>query len=353
MVVRFGLVGCGAMGRELGEALKSCVAEAALLAAFDRYRPNMERLCADLGARPADSLEELLDSADVGAVIVASPNHLHRDQTVAAAAAGKHVFCEKPMALSLADCDDMIAACDRAGVRLMVGHSMRLYPLTKRLLEIAASGDLGAPRFAFASYFFSGFRERDSGIWHLDRANSGGLFFHMGIHHIDLLNAIMGQARRVQYAGGRYGQQVHDFDDVASITVEYESGVTLRQAQGRPAGAMGHPERSRGATALLTTSSISPVNWREFAFLFEQGFARLDSPWTYLEYGQAEDRMKRVEPADLPPENVVATELRSFARWVLHDEPPVFTAKEGRAAVAVAEAAQRARDTGAATDVKP
>jgi predicted dehydrogenase len=317
------------MGRELGEALKGHIAEAALLAAFDPYRPNMEKLCADLGAQPADSLEGLLGRTDVGAVIVASPNHLHRDQTLAAAAAGKHVFCEKPMALSVADCDRMIADCDRAGLRLMVGHSMRLYPLPKRLLEIAAGGELGVPRFAFASYFFSGFRERDSGVWHLDRANSGGLFFHMGIHHIDLLNAIMGQARRVQYAGGRYGQQVHDFDDVASITIEYESG----------------------ATGLLTTSSISPVNWREFAFLFEHGFARLDSPWTYLAYGQAEDGMTRVEPADLPPENAVATELRSFARWVLYDEPPVFTAREGRAAVAVAEAAQRAKDTGGAVEV--
>ena len=329
MVLGFGLIGCGAMGRELGEAIASGIAEVRLVAAFDPYRPNMERLCADLGSQPADSLEGLLGTPDVGAVSVASPNHLHRDQTLAAAAAGKHVFCEKPMALSVAHCDDMIAACHRAGVRLMVGHSMRLYPLPKRLLEIAARGELGAPRFGFASYFFSGFKARDSGIWHLDRANSGGLFFHMGIHHIDLLNAIMGQARRVQYAGGQYGQQVHDFDDVASITIEYESG----------------------STSLLTTSSISPVSWREFAFLFEQGFARLDSPWTYLEYGPADNSMTRLEPKNLPPANAVATELRSFARWVLYDEPPVFTAKEGRAAVAVAETAQRAKDAGGAVEV--
>jgi predicted dehydrogenase len=331
MVLGFGLIGCGAMGRELGEAITAGIAEARLVAAFDPYRPNMERLCADLGAQPEDSLENLLGRPDVGSVIVASPNHLHRDQALAAAAAGKHVFCEKPMALSVAHCDDMIAACDRAGVRLMVGHSMRLYPLPKRLLEIAAGGELGAPRFAFASYFFSGFKERDSGIWHLDRANSGGLFFHMGIHHIDLLNAIMGQAQRVQYAGGQYGEQVHDFDDVASVTIEYDSG----------------------AIGLLTTSSISPLSWREFAFLFEQGFARLDSPHTYLDYGPADSQMTRLEPKDLPPANAVATELRSFARWVLYDEPPVFTAKEGRAAVAVAEAAHRAEETGNAVTIAP
>ncbi|MFB3881343.1 MAG: Gfo/Idh/MocA family protein [Armatimonadota bacterium] len=329
MSLGFGLIGCGVMGRELADGLRS-VPDSRLVAAFDTYAPSMERFCSDFGARPAASVQALLDDDGVGAVIVASPNHLHRDQTLAAAAAGKHVFCEKPMALSVADCDEMISACDRAGVKLMVGHSMRLYPLPKRVLELAASGELGIPRFAFASYFFSGFRERDSGSWHLDRANSGGLFFHMGIHHIDLLNAVFGQARRVQYAGGRYGQQVHDFDDVASIAIEYESG----------------------ATALLTSSSVCPVNWREFAFLFERGFARLDSPHTYLEYGPAEGQMTRVEPKDLPEESAVATELGSFTRWVLYDEPPVFTAKEGRAAVAVAEAAQRAKETGGPADVK-
>jgi predicted dehydrogenase len=317
------------MGRELGEAVKAGVAEGELAAAFDPYRPNLDRFCADFGARPADSLDGLLASDDIGAVILASPSNRHHDQTLAAAAAGKHVFCEKPMALSLADCDEMIAACDRTAVKLMVGHSMRLYPLTKRLLEMAASGDLGAPLFAFGSYFFSGFNQRDSGIWHLDRANSGGVLFHMGIHHIDLLNAMIGQARRVQYAGGRYGQQVHDFDDVASITIEYASG----------------------ATAVLTVSGISPVSWREFAFLFERGFVRLDSPWTYMEYGSAADRLTKIESGDLPAQNAVETELRSFARWVLHDEPPVFTGKEGRNAVAVAEAAQRAKETGAPAEV--
>jgi hypothetical protein len=78
---------------------------------------------------------------------------------------------------------------------------------------------------------------------------------------------------------------VHDFDDLASISIEYESG----------------------ATGLLTTASISPANWREFVFLFARGLARLDSPHTYLDYGPAENHMTRLEPKDLPPANAVAT----------------------------------------------
>jgi len=330
MKLRYGLIGCGVIGRKLGETVNAGVDEAEVIVAFDPYRPNMDRFCTDTGARPADSLEALLGSDDVDAVIVASPSNRHREQTVAAGAAGKHVFCEKPMALSLTHCNEMIAACEQADVKLMVGHSMRLYPLTKRLIEIATSGDLGAPLFAFGSFFFFGFNQRESGIWHLDRANSGGLFFHMLIHYIDLLNAIMGQARRVQYAGGRHGQQVHDFDDVGSSTIEFDSGTT----------------------AVLTASSLSRVHWRETVLLLSKGFARLDHSWSYLEYGDADDRLTRVEPRDLPPQNAFETELRSFARWVLYDEPPVFTAKEGRAAVAVAEAAQRAEETGGAVEVE-
>ena len=329
MTLRFGLIGCGGMSRDLAMAARQKVAEAEVTAAFDPFRPNMESFCADSGAVPFGSLGELLARDDVDAVIVASPNDLHRDQTVAAAKAGKHVFCEKPMALTVAECDEMIAACGAADVKLMVGHSMRLYPLPRKLLEIARSGELGRPLFGFASYFFTGFREREHGSWHLDRARSGGLFFHMAIHHIDLFLAMFGPARRVQYAGGRYGSQVHDFDDIGSAMVEFASG----------------------GTGVLTASSISPVSWREMAFVFSDGFVRLDNPWSYLEYGADEKQLIRVEPEDVPGPDATEAELRSFARWVLRDEPPVFTGKEGRDAVAVAEAARKAEETGGPVEI--
>ncbi len=328
-MLNFGLIGCGAMGRALGAAVAEHVTEAAVVAAFDPYRPNVESFCAESGAKAADSLEELLARADVHAVMVASPSNLHREQTIAAAEAGKHVFCEKPMALSLADCDGMIAACQAAGVKLMVGHSMRLYPLTRRLVELARGGELGTPLYAFGAYFFSRFKDRPSGIWHLERSGSGGLLFHMGIHHIDLLQAAFGPAERVQYLGGKYGEQVHDFHDVCSLLIRFRAG----------------------ATATLVSSGISPVNWREMTFLFSNGFARLDSPWSYLEYGPEEAHLVRVEPDDLPGPEAVTLELTSFTRWALYDEAPVFTAGEGRAAVAVAEAAQQSEESGGWAEV--
>jgi len=329
VMMKFGLIGCGVMGRELGLAVSEHVADAAVVAAFDPYRPNVETFCEGSGAVPMDSLEALLARGDVDAVIVASPSNLHRDQTIAAAAAGKHVFCEKPMALSLADCDAMAAACEASRVKLMVGHSMRLYPLTRRLLEIVREGELGLPLFAFGSYFFARFNDRPSGVWHLDRSGSGGLLFHMAIHQIDLLQAAFGPAERVQYLGGKYGEQVHDFHDVCSLLLRFRAGTT----------------------ATLVSSGISPVLWREMTFLFSRGFARLDSPWSYLEYGPDEAHLARGQPNEIPGPDAVPMELGSFVRWVLDDEPPVLTAKEGRAAVAVAEAARRSEESGGWAEV--
>jgi predicted dehydrogenase len=85
--------------------------------------------------------------------------------------------------------------------------------------------------------------------------------------------------------------------------------------------------------------------------IFSRGFARLDSPWSYLEHGPDADRMTRLTVEEAPGPGAVEMELHSFARWVLHGDPPVLTAAEGRAAVAVAEAADNAKSTGEATAI--
>lgn len=326
MTIQIGVLGTGGMGRELAQTITEHVAEARVAAAYDAYPPTLEAFCGKFGAAPAASAEDLLARADIQAVIIATPNHQHCEQTVAAASAGKHVFCEKPMALSLSDCDRMIAACQRAGVKLMVGQSTRLYPLCRRLLDLASPDALGEPLLGISNYFFSGFKERKSGSWHIERALSGGIFFHMAIHQIDFFHALFGPSRRVQYAGGRYGSQVRDFDDAGTILLEFQSGKT----------------------GVISASSLSPIHSTDMRFIFSRGFARLESPWSHLEYGPDADHMTRLSVEDAPGPGAVEMELGSFVRWVLDDEPPVLTGAEGRAAVAVAEAADRAKASGQA-----
>jgi phthalate 4,5-cis-dihydrodiol dehydrogenase len=331
MPLRLGLIGCGGMGRELAQAIRQGVPQAQVVAACDPFPAAREQAAMQFGTPTVATVAELLARDDLQAVLIASPNHLHCEQTVAAAAAGKHVFCEKPMALSVADCESMIAACRRAGVKLMVGHSSRLHPAVRRLREVLAAGELGRPVHAWAIYFFSGFRPRNSGVWHLDKARSGGVLFHMGIHQIDLFHALLGRSVRVHYAGGRHGNQARDFDDVASILIEYESG----------------------ATGVISVAAISPAPANEAAFVFTGGYARLSDHLSTLAFGGDADHLCRLAPGDLPGPNAVEVELGSFVRWVLNDEWPVLTAAEGRAAVAVAEAADQAKVRGCAVAVPP
>ena len=329
MGLECGLIGCGKMGRGLAEVIRDKLPEARVTTGFDAHAPTLEAFCREFEASPAGSMEELLGKADLDAVLIASPNHRHREHTVAAAAAGKHVFCEKPMALSVADCDRMMAACEGAGVKLMVGHSMRLNPLVRRLREEVAGGELGDLIFGLATYFFSGFAPRESGLWHVSRESCGGLFFQMAIHNIDLFLDLFGPARRVHYSGGRYGKQVRDFDDAAGLMLEFAAG-------------------GRG---MICTSSLSSVPCGEMRIICAKGFVRLDSPWTYFEFGREEETLERVEAKSLPGPGAYEMELGSFVDWVLRDAEPVLTAREGRAAVAVAEATQKAEAGGGSAEV--
>jgi phthalate 4,5-cis-dihydrodiol dehydrogenase len=329
MALALGMIGCGRMAHELAAVIRDAVPEAQLVAGFDPFTASREAFCATFGAEPCDLLEALLNRDDIGAILVASPNYLHAEHTIAAAATGKHVFCEKPMALAVKDCEAMIAACQAHGVKLMVGHSMRLAPPLLKLGALIASGELGRPLHGIARYWFSGFQERESGVWHVMCAQSGGLFYQMAIHQIDVFNMAFGPALRVHYAGGQYGAQVRDFNDLGTVLVEYESG----------------------ATGAISACGFTSLASREMTILFRQGYAKLEGPWGRMEYGRDPDHCTVIEADQFDGPGGVERELVSFADWVQHGTPPVLTAAEGRAAVAVAEAADRARAAGGSAAV--
>jgi predicted dehydrogenase len=116
--------------------------------------------------------------------MVALPNFLHEQATVDAASAGKHIFLEKPMADTLAECDRMLAVVERAGVHLLVAHSQRYFGSTIRAKELLHSGELGKPVFATDTWY------KNFGLdirlpWFLDRATGGGMWLMNGAHMID------------------------------------------------------------------------------------------------------------------------------------------------------------------------
>src|SRR5262249_53622009 len=152
--LRFGLIGCGDISeKRVAPALQN--APGSRLVAVSRARADR---AADFAARhKADrwyaDWKDLVRDRDLDAVYVAAPVHLHEEQAVAAAEAGKHVLCEKPMALDPGACERMIAAARRNGVRLGVAYYRHHYPVVRRLSELLRSREIGLPVLAHLEAF--------------------------------------------------------------------------------------------------------------------------------------------------------------------------------------------------------
>jgi len=142
--VNVALIGCGGMGASLIRAAKG-VELAAVTCVADPQVERARKLAEELGCDYCADSEDVISRDDVDAVFVAAPNFLHAPMTIRAAQAGKHVFCEKPMALSTQDARQMVEAAERAGVKLMVGQVLRYIAPYVYMWDLVRSGELGEP----------------------------------------------------------------------------------------------------------------------------------------------------------------------------------------------------------------
>jgi predicted dehydrogenase len=196
---KWGLIGAGDIARKrVAPALRD--APSSELLAISRAQPGLaESFAKTFGApRWYGHWRELLADADVDAVYIATPVHLHAAQTIAAAEAGKHVLCEKPMAMSAGECDRMIAACRANDVRLGVAYYRHFYPAIGRIKQIIASGEIGDPVLAEINAF-ERFNPQpgDARHWLMRKAEAGGgPMFDFGCHRLEVLLNLLGPLRR-------------------------------------------------------------------------------------------------------------------------------------------------------------
>jgi phthalate 4,5-cis-dihydrodiol dehydrogenase len=188
--VRLGVAG---LGRAFTIMLPTFVGDArvALVAAADPRAEARQSFAAQFGGRTYASVAEMAADPDVDAVYVATPHQLHAEHACAAAAAGKHVLVEKPMALTLADCSAMIEAARAAGVHLIVGHSHSFDAPIRRAHALIASGRFGAVRMIHALNY-TDFLYRPRRPEELDTAQGGGVLFNQGAHQIDIVRLLGG-----------------------------------------------------------------------------------------------------------------------------------------------------------------
>jgi predicted dehydrogenase len=322
----FALIGCGGMGKSEARILAQ-VPRARLVAVCDVSEAAAREFGAEMGVPALTDHREALARPDVGAVLVATPNGLHTQIVLDACAAKKHVFCEKPFAFTVAECDAMMAASETHGVKLMVGHVLRLLPLFQRAIDVFDSGVLGKPIAAQITRI--GWLGDPKARYRLTKQLTGGLLYDITVHEIDLLHRLCGRVESVYALLENHVQKQLDYEDVAQIQLRFRSGAS------------GH----------LFASLASPLGGSNGTIVGDKGTLRYDHGAGQISYrrvgesGELEETVQEtVTRAD--GENGYLRELRSFTEWVLDGTEPLLTAREGRAAIQVAEAAYRSAETG-------
>jgi predicted dehydrogenase len=197
------------------------------IVAVGRGRPELAAaFAADVGARRWYSRwQELVVDQDVDCVYVATPVSLHAEQTIAAAEAGKHVLCEKPMAMTTAECDRMIAACRAHGVRLGIAYYRHFYPAVLRVKALLESGEIGQPVLAQINAFeyFDPAPDHPR-AWLLDPARAGGgPMMDFGCHRLEVLTHLFGTVRRTAALVANVVLD-RDVEDTAAVLLQFEDG---------------------------------------------------------------------------------------------------------------------------------
>lgn len=223
--IRFGLVGCGRISANHINAIGAHADRAELVAVCDVDPAALGAAVARTGARGYDSLTALLAAGDVDAVALATPSGVHAEQAIEAAAAGRHVITEKPMATRWQDGKRMVQACDQAGVRLFVVKQNRrnaTLQLVKRALE---RGRFGRVYMVNINVFWSRPQSYyDSAPWRGTWEFDGGAFMNQASHYVDLLDWLIGPVESVQAYTATLARNIQ-VEDTGVVSIRWRTGA--------------------------------------------------------------------------------------------------------------------------------
>jgi myo-inositol 2-dehydrogenase/D-chiro-inositol 1-dehydrogenase len=319
--IQIGIIGSGRIGQIHARNLCQMIPEARVTAISDPMI-DLARQCAErygidrVLAEPAD----LLAIPEIDAVVICSPTGTHADLISAAAQAGKHIFCEKPIALDLNTIDAALAAVAQAGVKLQIGFNRRFDPGFAHARAAVAKGQIGTPHLVRIT-------SRDPELPPLDYIRgSGGLFVDMTIHDFDMSRFILGEEITEVYAvgGALVDPAVAKAGDIdtAVITLNYGSGAYAVIDNSRQA-VYGYDQRLEvfGSEGCIVVGNRTPHE----GVLYTREVVREAKPLYFF--------LERYQESFLE-------ELRQFVRALIDDTPPAVSGHDGRVPVTLALAAQ-------------
>lgn len=335
--VRIGVVGTGIIIRDFHLVTLQDHPQAEVVAAGNLHPESLQRLATKFKIpKTYTSFEEMAADPEIDAVVIGLPNYLHAPVTIQMLKAGKHVLCEKPMAMSVAEGKQMIEAAQQARRKLMIAHMWRFDREILWLRGVVASGRLGKI-FKAKSHAIWLYEGPPPESWFVQpELAGGGALADMGIHSIDTLRFVLGDARPVRVFANA-GTHLRDIklDDTATVLLEFEGGIaSLIEAGWYHLFADG----LEGYTQVYGTQGYARA-------LPSELHSHVEGVWSLTHPRMPE----RKQQCDMP---MYQAQMDHFLECVLDDKEPSPGGEDGLWALRVLEAAYRSAQTGQAIAIE-
>jgi len=330
--MKVGIVGAGFMGTTHAAGWAETPAE--IIGFTAETTQESGALARRYNAKVYPSLDAMLPDVDV--IDICSPTHLHHEMVLRAAAAGKHIVCEKPLARTTAQAQEMVTACEKAGVRLLVAHVVRFFP--EYALAHSAVVEEQVGRLAVIRLHRGSYRpKKPAGNWFLDEVKSGGILMDLMIHDYDFARWVAGE---VESVSARRVTQLHPDApvDYGLVILSHRSG-----ALSHIAGAWAYPP---------------PTFHTHLEIAGDRGLIEFDSDGTapihnlILKTGGS-DAPDVAIPSSPVSESPYTTQIKEFYGALAEGKTTRVSATDGLAAVQIAEAAMESALTGQPVNLQP
>ncbi len=329
--MRVGIVGTGFMGRTHAAAWQQTPAE--ICGFVGQSAESVQELAHQYHAQVYPSLAAMLPAVDV--VDICTPTHLHYEMVLAAAAAGKDIVCEKPLARTVAQAEEMIAVCEAAGVKLLVAHVVRFFPEYAQAQAQIAAGEIGRPAIIrLKRGTFQPKKAADN--WFVDFEKSGGMMLDLMIHDFDYARWVAGEVKTV------YAQSVGNSH--AGAAVDHGLAILTHES-----GALSHVEGSWAYPPPLFRTRLEIAG--------SNGWLRHDSGENAALGIYLHEMPGQGEAPDVPLpgspllEDPYLTQIKSFYAHLADGTPTAVSARDGLAALKIALAAIESAATGRPVDL--
>ena len=338
--MRVGIIGCGSISRQRHAYEYSHNKNVEIAALYDHFPERAESLSELYGGKVYRTLDEILADKSIDAVSVCVANAFHADTTIKALESGKHVLCEKPMGITLEECEKMIETAHRCGKRLMIGQNQRLTPAHRKARELISSGSMGK-----VLTFQSAFCHSGPETWCVDK-NKNTWFFRksvavlgsvadLGVHKIDLIKYLVGDEIEKVYS--RMSILDKTFEDGSPIEVDDNSVEILTFRN--------------GVTGTVTTSwTCYGIEINQTNIFCQNGVIRLYSDPEYsliINYRDGREEKLALDRIQQNGDRQMASSgvIDEFIGAIIEDRPSILDATDVFGSMKAVFACQKSNDT--------